>query len=314
MISLIQLQYIIAVDTYRHFATAAEKSFVTQPTLSMQIKKMEEELGVKLFDRTKQPVVPTDVGKKVIEQARLILSEFNKIDQLVQDHTGNVGGELRVGIIPTLATTLLPSFVGKLCRDYPTVKVNVWERQTNQLLEMLSQELLDVAIVVTPLAGGQFKERVIGYEGIEVYAHPEHEFAREAHILPEALQRPDIWLLSDGHCFRSQVVNLCAYQSLSEEGRNFQYASGSLETLCRLVEEEGGFTLMPEMYTSSMSDKSKGVVRPLAGDMPLRQISLVYTRNFVKERLLGILHQYITAALPEPMKEPGRGFIVEWDT
>lgn len=314
MISLVQLQYIIAVDTFRHFATAAEKSFVTQPTLSMQIKKMEEELEVKIFDRTKQPVVPTDVGRKIIDQARVVLAEFRKIDQVVQDYTGNVGGELRVGIIPTLATTLLPAFVGNLCRDYPTIQMSIWEKQTNELLEMLSQERLDVAVIVTPIKNPNFKERVIGYEGIQVYTHPDHEFARKSSILPEALQRPDIWLLSDGHCFRNQTINLCAYHSAEGTARNFQYESGSLETLCRLVEKEGGFTLMPEMYTDAIPDTDQGVVRPLAGQVPLRQISLVYTRNFVKDRLLDILHQYISESLPNKMKDKDRGFIVEWDT
>ncbi len=314
MISLVQLQYIVAVDTYRHFATAAEKSFVTQPTLSMQIKKMEEALGVKIFDRSKQPVVPTDIGKSILEQARVVLSEYGKINQLVDDYTGNIGGELKVGIIPTLASTLLPSFIGKLCNDHPNVKVSIWERQTEHLVEMLNQDLLDVAIVVTPLQDDAIKEKTIGYEGIKVYAHAKHELAQAKEVTLADLQRPDIWLLSNGHCFRNQVINLCAYQGFSEGGRNLEYASGSLETLRRLVEEEGGFTLLPEMYIASMPKGAKGVVMSLAGDLPLRQISLVYTRNFVKEKLLGVFYDYLCNAIPQSMRSRDHGFVVEWNS
>lgn len=311
MISLIQLQYAVAVDTYRHFAVAAEKCFITQPTLSMQLKKMEEELGVKVFDRSKQPVVPTDIGKRIIEQARNILSEYHKVDQIVADYTDTMSGNLRVGIIPTLASTLLPKFAGQFSEQYQDVKLAIIESQTEDLLKMLMQETLDVAIVVTPLGDSSLSEWPIAYEGIRVYANTSHPFASMDSVPIDALERPDIWLLSNGHCFRNQVINLCSYRNLEESEQRFSYTSGSLETLRRLVDTNGGFTLLPELYLADL-ENAHGVLKPLTGDMPLREISLVYTRHFVKEKLLKALYQSIQRIIPKSMQRKDEGYVVEW--
>ena len=171
MISLIQLQYIIAVDNYRHFATAAEKCNITQPTLSMQIKKLEEELGVKVFDRSKQPVIPTSIGQQIIDQARVVVNEATKINNIVSSYTEKVAGELRIGIIPTLASTLLPLFIGKYAKKYPDVLLKVIELQTVELVKQLKQEIIDVAIAVTPLHDEEIIEKPIFYEEIKVYAN-----------------------------------------------------------------------------------------------------------------------------------------------
>lgn len=311
MISIAQLQYIIAVDTHRHFATAAEHCFVTQPTLSMQIKKLEDDLDVKIFDRSKQPVVPTDLGERFIAQARVVLSEYQKLTQLTEDFSNTVAGELRIGIIPTLAGILLPRFLGDFSRAYPDVQVKAEERQTHELIQALRQDTLDVAIAVTPLADADMKYRPLFYEEIIVYAHEGHNFLQEREVQVQELASPDIWLMGEGHCFRSQVLNLCAYRQ-DLPYKNFQYTSGSLDTLKRLVDSEGGFTLLPELYSDYLSAEEQDRLRRVHGVRPVREVSLIYSRNFVKERLLSVLEKHIKEAVPPTMAMAGQGQVVEW--
>jgi LysR family hydrogen peroxide-inducible transcriptional activator len=208
MISLIQLEYIVAVDTYRHFVTAAEKCFVTQPTLSMQVKKMEEELGVIIFDRTKQPVETTDIGIRIVEQARVILHESAKIRDIIQDHFDTVSGELKIGIIPSLAPYLLPLFIGSLAKKYPDLEIQVKELITDEVVEELKKGLIDVGIIVTPLKEEGILEKPLFYEGIKIYTNPQHSFIKQMEIDLNEIESPDIWLLSQGHCFRHQVGQL----------------------------------------------------------------------------------------------------------
>lgn len=312
MISLIQLEYIIAVDTYRHFVTASEKCFVTQPTLSMQIKKMEDELGVVIFDRTKQPIIPTDVGKKIIEQARIIVAESKKMEDIVAEHSMSVRGELSIGIIPSLAPYLLPMFIGKFIKKYPEIHVKVTELLTETIIAQLKNERLDVGILVTPLEEKGIFEEVLFYEEIYLYANKNHPLARTEKIKMEALAGPDLWLLNDGNCFRNQVINLCQFApDLGKRGQ-FDYASGSLETIKKFVETEGGYSLMPALAIDKNNVSAKVVVKPLAAPTPLREVSVAYTRNYAKRRLLQLLADEIKVAVPSGMHEKGSGYIVEW--
>ncbi|MGB0522723.1 MAG: LysR substrate-binding domain-containing protein [Flammeovirgaceae bacterium] len=311
MISLIQLQYIVAVDTYRHFATAAEKCYITQPTLSMQIKKLEEELGVKVFDRSKQPVIPTDIGTKIIQQARIILNETHKIDDIISTYTDKVAGELRIGIIPTLASTLLPLFIGEFARIYPEVNLKVTEQQTAVLVEQLKQEVIDVAIAVTPIQDDEIKERPIFYEEIKVYTHPEHQIFASKEVPLKTLSEPGMWLLSQGHCFRDQVLNLCSMQEQADGNSPFEYTSGSLDTLKKLVDVEGGFTLLPDLFLDDLPQEQQDRIKKIANYRPVREVSLIYTRNFAKQKLLDTLHQHITTYIPNKMLKAD-GNVVEW--
>lgn len=311
MISLIQLQYIVAVDTYRHFATAAEKCFITQPTLSMQIKKLEEELNIKVFDRSKQPVIPTDIGKQIIAQARIVLNETQKIDDIIATYTDKVAGELRVGIIPTLASTLLPLFVGQFARSYPEVELKVTEQQTAILIEQLKHEVIDVAIAVTPIHDDEIKERPIFYEEIKVYAHPEHSISKNKQVSLKTLSEPGMWLLSQGHCFRDQVLNLCSVRDSSESNSPFEYTSGSLDTLKKLVDIEGGFTLLPDLFLDDLPLEQQDQIKSIENYRPVREVSLIYTRNFAKQKLLDTLHQHITEYIPNKMLH-AQGNVVEW--
>lgn len=311
MISLIQLEYIVAVDTYRHFVTAAEKCFVTQPTLSMQIKKMEEELEVMIFDRSKQPIVPTEIGKKIIAQARVIIAESKKIKELVSDTKTVVSGELTIGIIPSLAPYLLPLFIGNFTKKYPDVHLKVIELLTEDIVSEMRKDLIDVGILVTPLNEKGIFEEPIFYEKMLLYVNNDNPLADKVGINAIDIATPDLWLLSKGHCFRSQVINLCSYQADSKEDLPFEYESGSLETLKRFVEKEGGYTLLPELSVGDDVKNSSSSIKEF-NTTPIREVSLVYSRNYTKRRLLDLIAEEIKYALPIGMLNKDRGQIVEW--
>ena len=302
MITLTQLEYIVAIDEYRHFATAAEKCFVTQPTLSMQIKKLEDELGVIIFDRSRQPVVPTDLGAKLIEQARMTLSATQRIKEIIQEEQQEVEGTLKIGIIPTLAPYLLPVFIGPYIRKYPAVKVEVEELVSEEIIRRLKRDMLDEKIV----------ERPVFYEEMLVYAHPDSELLKKKEVGHEDIVTSDIWMLGNGHCFRNQVVNLCEMSASQHKNLPFEFESNSLETLMRIVDVEGGFTLIPELALQYMSPEKKKQVRSIANTKPLREVSVIYSRHFTKQRLITLLCDEIKSVVPAHMLKRDRGMIVEW--
>ena len=312
MITLTQLEYIVAIDEYRHFATAAEKCFVTQPTLSMQIKKLEDELGVIIFDRSRQPVVPTDLGAKLIEQARMTLSATQRIKEIIQEEQQEVEGTLKIGIIPTLAPYLLPVFIGPYIRKYPAVKVEVEELVSEEIIRRLKRDMLDVGLFVTPYHDEKIVERPVFYEEMLVYAHPDSELLKKKEAGHEDIVTSDIWMLGNGHCFRNQVVNLCEMSASQHKNLPFEFESNSLETLMRIVDVEGGFTLIPELALKYMSPEKKKQVRSIANTKPLREVSVIYSRHFTKQRLITLLCDEIKSVVPAHMLKRDRGMIVEW--
>lgn len=312
MVTLIQLEYIVAVDTYRHFATAAEKCFVTQPTLSMQIKKLEEHLDLIIFDRTKQPVVPTLLGEKVIEQARLVLLESSRINQIIQNEKEDLTGEIRIGVIPTISPYLLPRFTGALKAKYPNVKIKVEELITERIEERLKKDLLDVGIVVTPLHNQGIIEHPLYYEEMLVYSNEKHQLASQPIIDIKDIATPEIWLLSDGHCFRHQVINLCDIQSFQSDSLPFEFEGGNLDTLMRIIDKEGGYTLIPELSGLELQEDKTKQIRKFHDTTPLREVALVYTRKFAKTKLIESLAETIQNNIPEHMLNKKRGTIVEW--
>ncbi|MGN6647809.1 MAG: hydrogen peroxide-inducible genes activator [Cytophaga sp.] len=310
-ITLTQLEYIIAVDTYRHFVTASEKCFVTQPTLSMQIKKLEDELGVIIFDRTKQPIVPTEIGAKIIEQARVTLSAGKKIAELIKENSETVSGELTIGIIPSLAPYLLPRFIGSFTEKYPLVKVKIVELMTEEIVSQLKKDLIDVGILVTPLSEAGVIEKPLFYEKMVLYIHANHPLAKKKVLKTTDIATPDLWLLSKGHCFRSQVLNLCSYQRSAQSELPFEYESGSLETLKKFVEKEGGFTLLPELAIDDSRKHADTRIKQF-DVTPLREVSFAYTRNYSKKRLLELLETEIKKSVPKAMLVRERGSVVDW--
>lgn len=312
MITLTQLEYIVAVDEYRHFATAADKCFVTQPTLSMQIKKLEDDLGVIIFDRSRQPVVPTDIGYKLIEQARTVLASTQRIKEIINEEKQEVVGTLKIGIIPTLAPYLLPIFIGDYIRRYPRVHVEVEELISEEIIKRLKKDMLDVGIFVTPFHDEKIVERPVFYEEMLIYAHPDHELLKKKDVRIQDIVTPEIWMLGDGHCFRDQIVNLCDMHETQHKNLPFEFESNSLETLMKIVDREGGFTLIPELVTQDMTEEKRKQVRAFTSYTPLREVSVIYSRHYAKQKLIDLLCEDIKQVVPPRMLKKERGKVVEW--
>ena len=311
MITLTQLEYIVAVDTYRHFGKAAEHCFITQPTLSMQIKKLEEDLGVVIFDRTKQPLIPTDVGERIIEQSRVLLKQAEKINDIVLDHKNVISGELKIGIIPTLGPYLLPLFIGNYKRKYPNISISVEELTTAQIVDALNKDLVDVGILVTPLKEERISERPLFYEEMKIFFHPNHPLLHEDTINVKDIPISEIWLLGDGHCFRHQVINLCS-SGRSNGELPFHFETGSLETILNIIDKEGGLTLIPELATKKMMPERLKRVRAFSDITPLREVSIVHSRHFAKNKLIELLRREIIDSVGSQLLIKDRGTIVEW--
>ena len=301
--TFVQLEYIVAVDTYRHFAIAAGHCFVTQPTLSMQVHKLEEELGLKIFDRSKQPVIPTEAGREIIDQARRILGEKQVIGEIVQTKKGILTGELRVGIIPTLAPYLLPLFVQSFTSRYPQVKLVVNELVTDLVVSRLREGRIDAGILVTPLQENGIREQVLFYEELLVYVSRKNATYTKNYVLAQDIDPGKLWLLEEGHCFRSQIVRLCELRKASKEGSHFDYEAGSLETLRRMVELNDGITILPELSVRDLSAKQQQLIRHFRRPAPMREVSLVTHRDFAKQRLVQTLQQEILRAVPEKVRQ-----------
>lgn len=297
--TLVQLEYIVALYQLKHFAKAAAHCHVTQPSLSMQVQKLEEELGIILFDRSKQPVMPTDAGIPIIEQAQRVLAERDMLLQQIQHRKGVVAGELRIGIIPTLAPYLLPLFVKPFAKKYPAVRLVVQEMMTDHIVRALRDGRVDAGILVTPLQETGIKEHVLFYEELMVYVSKKHAVYNKTYVMPQDIDPNNLWLLEEGHCFRSQIVNLCELKKLSKENTPFDYEAGSIETLRRMVEVNEGITIMPELATLGMSSREMQMVRHFKKPAPMREVSLVVHRNFMKQKLIKLLRTEIIQTLPE---------------
>ena len=301
--TFVQLEYIVAVDTYRHFATAAGHCFVTQPTLSMQVHKLELELGIKIFDRSKQPVIPTEAGREIIEQARKILGEKHVIGEIVQAKKGVLTGELRIGIIPTLAPYLLPLFIQGFSTKYPQIKLVVNELTTEWVTTRLREGRIDVGILVTPLQENGIREQVLFYEELLVYVSRKNAAYKKTYMLAQDIDPSKLWLLEEGHCFRSQIVRLCELRKASKEGSHFDYEAGSLETLRRMVELNDGVTILPELAAMDLSAKLRQLIRHFKKPAPMREVSLVVHRDFIKQRLVQALKEEIIRSIPDKIRQ-----------
>lgn len=307
--TLTQLEYIVAVDTHRHFAQAADASFVTQPTLSMQIQKLEEELGVKIFDRTKQPVIPTEIGATIIAQARVVLREASIINQLIDNQKGTMTGELRIGIIPTLAPYLLPQLFKQMREKYPNLNLIIKETITEEVINELKNNRLDCGLVVTPLNDSAIKEDVLFYEELFVYVSKNNALYTKKYVLAADINPNELWLLEEGHCFRSQVLNLCELQKRTDI--QFRYETGNIETLKRMVDNSEGITILPELAVKEFSKAQLKLVKRLQSPSPVREVSLVTHRDHVKMKHLKTLKDEILGIVPKGMQRLQSKKVVE---
>jgi LysR family hydrogen peroxide-inducible transcriptional activator len=309
--TLTQLEYIVALDTYRHFVLASEKCFVTQPTLSMQIQKLEDELGVKIFDRTKQPVIPTEVGASIIAQARTTLREANMIKQLISDQKDTLTGELRIGIIPTLAPYLLPPLYKYVREKYPQINLIIREAITEEVIHELKNNRLDCGIVVTPLKDPSIKEDVLFYEELFVYVSKKNSLIDKKYVLANDIDPSQLWLLEEGHCFRSQVLNLCELRKSTDF--HFKYETGNIEALKRMVDKSDGLTILPELVVMEFNKSQLKLVKRLKEPTPAREVSLVTHRDYIKSKLIQTLKEGILNIVPKEMQRLKEKRVVEID-
>lgn len=307
--TLTQLEYIVALDTHRHFVLASEKCFVTQPTLSMQVQKLEEELGVKIFDRTKQPVMPTAMGERIIAQARLVLREAGRIHQLIDEEKDVMTGELRVGIIPTLAPYLLPPLFKRMREKYPQLNLIIRETITEEIVHELKQNRLDCGLVVTPLKDAAIKESVLFYEELFVYVSRKNALYDKRYVLPSEIDPDKLWLLEEGHCFRSQILNLCELRRSKDD--HFRYETGNIETLKRMVDKSDGLTILPELAVMEFNKNQLKLVKQIKEPRPAREVSLVTHRDHLKTKLIETLKAEVLQIVPAPMQQLKNKKVVE---
>jgi LysR family transcriptional regulator, hydrogen peroxide-inducible genes activator len=294
-----QLEYILAVDATRHFARAADKCFVTQPTLSMMIQKLEEELDLQIFDRSKQPVVPTKEGEEILRRARQILAEADQMKAYSKELKGEITGELRLGIIPTLAPYLLPLFLSSFSAKYPNIRLRLKELVTDDIVRMLKDGSLDMGILATPLNTTGLNEFPIFYEEFIAYTSKTEKISNKRYLLPEEINPARLWLLEEGHCLRSQVLQLCELNKNDTTVKNLHYEAGSIETLINLVDSQQGITIVPWLATLTMTASQRKRLVEFAKPKPVREVSLVCSVNYPRKKLQQTLFAFIKSSLPD---------------
>ena len=289
--TITQLQYVLAVAEHKNFTLAAEKCFVTQPTLSMQIQKLEEELDVKFFDRNKKPIQLTDVGKKIVEQAKKIIAESDRIADIVDQEKGYIGGDFKLGVIPTITPTLIPMFLNNFIKKYSKVNFIIEEYNTAEIINHLKNGTLDAALAATPLQEPEIKEIVLFYEPFMGYYPPSFRKGK-SELTPEDLDLEDILLLKDGHCFTNGILNLCKAIS-KDKNKSFELKSGSIETLIKLSNEGLGVTFIPYLHTLDLSKEALENVISFKDPKPSREVSLIFPKNELKLHIIEALEATI---------------------
>ncbi|MGC6479537.1 MAG: hydrogen peroxide-inducible genes activator [Flavobacteriaceae bacterium] len=294
--TLTQLEYLIAVADSGNFTIAAEKSFVTQPTLSMQMQKLEEELEVEIFNRKTKPIGLTNVGQKIVDQARVILNESQRMQDVIAQEKGLVGGRFRLGIIPTVMPTLLPLFMNDFLKNHPKVVLEIQELNTENILKALTEGQLDAGIAATPLQQKNILERILYYEPFIGYVPQNHSLHPLEALEVEDLSSNPLLVLEDGHCFRNQTLNLCAVDN-AKENSAFDLKSGSFETLVRLSDQGLGMTLLPYLHTREMEEQQKKNLRPFKNPSPARAVSIIYAKSQIKLPVINALHKSISGII-----------------
>ena len=296
--TITQLKYVLAVAEHQNFTKAAAHVFVTQPTLSMQIQKLEEELSILIFDRSKKPIELTEVGEKIVNQARNIVNESERMQDVVDQEKGFIGGDFRLGIIPTVMPTLLPMFLKSFIRKYPKVHLKIEELTTADIIIKLNAGHLDAAIAATPLVQEKIKERVLYFEPFVGYVPLNHRLNSKKYLDRSDLDINDILLLEDGHCFRDGVINICKSLKHNAAIESFQVESGSFETLIKLSNEGFGMTLLPYLNTLDIpKEEQKKYLRYFNEPSPAREVSLLYRKSELKMQIIDSLYDIIAGII-----------------
>lgn len=293
--TITQLKYILAVAEHRNFTNAAESCFVTQPTLSMQIQKLEEELDVKIFNRSKKPMQLYPIGEKIVEQAKVIIDESNRISDIVHQQKGFIGGEFKLGIIPTVMPTLLPMFLTNFTKKHPKVALKIEELTTEEIIRKLMDGHLDAAIAATPLENEAIKEQVLYYEPFVGLIPKEHRLFNFEKITALQLNTEDLLLLKDGHCFKDSIINICG--TTNGKPKKFELESGSFDTLIKLTKDGLGMTLLPYLHTLDLNKDEKKLLRNFENPPPAREISLIYHKSQLKIQMTQALKNSIDGVI-----------------
>lgn len=297
--TLQQLEYIVAVYRTRHFVKAAEACGVTQPTLSAMIQKLEAELDVKLFERSSQQVVPTPIGKVVVEQAWKVLNRARKIKDIVAEEKKALTGTFRLGILPTIAPYLLPRFFPRLMRENSSLEIRVVEMKTADIRRAIDRGEIDAAVMVDTGDLDDYALTTLFYEQFLAYVSPSDQLSAKKSIKTSDLSNELLWLLDEGHCFRDQLVKYC--QLKAAKTSQSAYSLGSIETFMRIVENGQGMTFIPELATMQLTPTQKELVRPFAIPIPTREVVMATSKAFVRQSLLDMIVGQIRKSVPEKM-------------
>jgi len=297
--TITQLKYTLAVAEHGNFTTASEKCFVTQPTLSMQVQKLEEELGVTIFNRSTKPLQVTEVGEKVLNQARKIIEESTRMNDVISEEKGIIGGTLKVGIIPTVTSTLLPLFLNIFTKKHKNVDLKIEEFNTETIVQKLEDNSIDCAIAATPLSNDKVIERPLYYEPFVAYVPKHHSLSGNKYLEIDDLTNGDLLILQDGHCFRNQVLNLCTLEDLNKQ---YELKSGSFETLINLSNNGPWMTIIPYLHSNNLSPKNIENIIPFQDPAPAREISMIYSKSQLKLPVINALMSNISSVIRGQIK------------
>lgn len=301
-----QLEYIITLYQYGNFAKAAEKCFVTQPTLSMMIKKLEEELDVVIFDRNKNPIEPTELGLKIIHQAQKIINELEMLKHLTKHGKKDNVGKLNIGIIPTVAPYLLPLILDSFSKKYPNITLEIEEITTDEIVEELRKSTIDIGILATPLHEKDILEKVLFVEKFFIYTSDKNLQKKKA-ISPKDIKQQHLWLLKEGHCLRTQILEICHPTNTS----SIQFIAGNLDTIIKLIDHSGGTTIIPELCLKYLSKQQMKNVIPFQHPIPARQISIVQNKLYIKEHLINTLYDHVISIMKNELSDKGKIKIIK---
>ncbi|AMC10312.1 hypothetical protein Lupro_03155 [Lutibacter profundi] len=302
-----QLEYVIALNIYRHFVTAAKKCFVTQPTITIQVKKLEKEIGFSIFDKSTSPFKPTNLGLMFIKKAEIILREVSDLKNMVSEELDNIDGSFKIGVIPTISPYLIPLISGSFSKKYPNTILKIDEMQTSNIISALQKKEIDVGILVTPLNESFIREIKLYNEPFVFYGQKKDFIENKRTISAKEIEKLDnVWLLKSGHCFRNQVLNIC---NNSNSNKNIKFQSGSIEALKKMVDNYGGFTLVPEM---AIDDSDKGCNIHFTEPKPIREVSIVIHHSFCKDALVDALRLEILKKIPKEFVKNKHFIKINW--
>jgi LysR family transcriptional regulator, hydrogen peroxide-inducible genes activator len=301
--TITQLGYVLALEKHLSFVLAAEYCNISQPALSMQVKKLEDTLGVELFDRSSTPIRITAIGAEIIQQAKFIFKEVNQVSEIISEYKDLVSGTVKLGIIPTVSPYLLPLFIRKLETAHPNLSLEIEELTTKNIEEKLRNGTLDMGILATPLNQPDFQEYPLYYEELVAYISPENLLYQKNYILSKELDLNQLWLLEEGHCLRNQIENFCELKQKNSTNSQLKLRTGSLETVIKLADNYAGMTLLPELAIQDWDAEKLKKIRRFSKEKPMREISLITEKTYKRHALLAAIKGEIMASLPMKLRD-----------